>query len=88
MSKASDEKELSSELSEINTVNLQNAAPNDRLNALPQKYRDEILKQYDLPQVKVNLFTILGCGTSTDFVLQIFGSVMSVGAGSHSVLYL
>jgi hypothetical protein len=52
------------------------------LDQLPEKHRDEILKQYDLPDVKVNLFTILGYGTPLDFVLQSFGSVMAVGAGT------
>ena len=53
----------------------------DQLDQLPEKYRDEILKQYDLPDVKVNLFTILGYGTSLDMALQIVGSIMAVGAG-------
>jgi hypothetical protein len=53
----------------------------DRLDKLPEKYRDEILRQYDLPEVKVNLFTILGYGTRFDLVLQIVGSIASVGAG-------
>lgn len=53
----------------------------ERLDKLPEKYRDEILRQYDLPEVKVNLFTILGYDTRFDLVLQIIGSIMSVGAG-------
>lgn len=52
------------------------------LDQLPEKHREEILKQYDLPNVKVNLFTILGYGTPLDFVLQSLGSVMAVGAGT------
>jgi len=52
------------------------------LDQLPDKHREEILKQYDLPNVKVNLFTILGYGTPLDFALQILGSVTSVGAGT------
>jgi hypothetical protein len=51
------------------------------LDQLPEKHREEILKQYDLPNVKVNLFTILGYGTPLDFALQILGSFTSVGAG-------
>lgn len=53
----------------------------DQLDQLPEKHREEILKQYDLPNVKVNLFTILGYGTPLDFTMQIVGSIMSVGAG-------
>jgi hypothetical protein len=51
------------------------------LDQLPEKYRDQLLKQYELPDVKVNLFTILGYGTRLDLALQIVGSIMSVGAG-------
>lgn len=60
----------------------------DQLEQLPEKHREEILKQYDLPNVKVNLFTILGYGTSLDFTLQIVGGLMSLGAGiSHASVY-
>jgi hypothetical protein len=52
------------------------------LDQLPEKHREEILKQYDLPNLKVNLFTILGYGTPLDLVLQSLGSVMAVGAGT------
>lgn len=52
------------------------------LDQLPDKHREEILKQYDLPIAKVNFFTILGYGTPLDFVLQSLGSVMAVGAGT------
>jgi hypothetical protein len=55
------------------------------LDRLPEKYREEILKQYDLPDVKVNLFTILAYGTRLDHALQIIGSLMSVGAGTAAV---
>ena len=58
----------------------------DDLDRLPEEHRDEILKQYDLPKVKVNLFTLLGYGTPLDFALQIIGSVMSVGAGPPPLL--
>jgi hypothetical protein len=53
----------------------------DRLDALPQKHRDELLKQYDLPEVKVNLIKLLGYGTPVDVVLQLVGSIMAFGAG-------
>lgn len=53
----------------------------EKLDELPDKYRAEILRQYDLPEVKVNLFTILGYGTRLDLALQIIGTIMSIGAG-------
>jgi len=58
-----------------------NASEKLAIDNLPEQYREEILRQYDLPKVKVNLFTLLGYGTWGEFALQILGSVMSVGAG-------
>ena len=48
---------------------------------LPKDYRDQISQQYDLPNIKVNLFDILRYGDTTDFVLMLVGSVMSVAGG-------
>jgi hypothetical protein len=48
--------------------------------------REEILKQYALPTVKVSFFTLLGYGDRLDFALQIVGSFFSIGAGSHQRL--
>jgi hypothetical protein len=56
----------------------------DDLDQLPEKHREEILKQYDLPKVSVNLFTLLGYGNYVDYALQVVGSIMSVGAGENS----
>jgi len=51
-------------------------------DTLSKKHREEILKQYDLPKVSVNLFTLLKYGDRLDFVLQIVGSLFSVAGGS------
>lgn len=59
----------------------------DRLDPLPQKHREEIMKQYDLPDVKVSLIKLLRYGTPLDVILQILGSVMAVGAGPTSPLH-
>jgi hypothetical protein len=59
----------------------------EKLDKLPDKYREEILRQYDLPDVKVNLFTILGYGTRLDLALQIIGTIMSIGAGTSPQRY-
>jgi len=72
---------MSYESGKSSVVGLDDEAEFD-LDQLPEKYREEILKQYDLPNVKVNLFTILAYGTPLDFLLQILGSVMSVAAGT------
>jgi len=60
----------------------------EQLDLLPEKHREEILKQYDLPNVKVNLFTLLGYGTPLDFALQILGSVMATAAGITVIFIL
>jgi hypothetical protein len=49
---------------------------------LPKEFSEEILKQYELPNVKVNLITLLRYGDRVDFVLQVAGSVMSIGGGN------
>ena len=51
-------------------------------DSLPKEHRDQVLKQYDLPNVKVNIFDILRYGDRMDFILMVVGSVMSVCGGS------
>jgi hypothetical protein len=50
-------------------------------DGVPEKYRDAIVKAYELPPVKITLFTLLGYGDKYDFCLQIVGSVLAVGTG-------
>lgn len=54
------------------------------IERLPTQFRDEILKQYDLPQDKYSLFTIFKWATPLEVVMQIFGLIMAIGAGTHS----
>lgn len=67
-----------------NTKNSFDEQTKDDLDRLPEKHREEILKQYDLPKVNVNFFTLLGYGNYVDYALQVVGSIMSVGAGDNS----
>jgi ATP-binding cassette subfamily B (MDR/TAP) protein 1 len=76
------EKDSASKTPDDHEVAGEYVSPDDHLGSLSERQRDEILKQYDLPKVKVNLFTLLGYGTPLEFALQIVGSVMSAGAGA------
>jgi ATP-binding cassette, subfamily B (MDR/TAP), member 1 len=52
-----------------------------RLAGLPERYRDEILRQYDIPQTEVSLLAVLRHATWFEKVLMIVGSIMSVATG-------
>lgn len=52
-----------------------------RLAGLPDKYRDEILRQYDVPQTKVSLFAVLRRATWFETFLMIVGTIMSIATG-------
>ena len=53
----------------------------ERLAGLPEKYRDEILKQYDIPQIKVSLFGILQHATWVEILLMVAGTFLSIASG-------
>jgi hypothetical protein len=79
------EKETSSSNSvagdEASTVNYADQSLDTILQRLPTKHRQEILKQYDLPDVNLNLFSILRYATPAEFAMQIVGSICAVAAG-------
>jgi hypothetical protein len=52
-----------------------------RLDALPEKYRTEILRQYDLPEVKVTLLTTFQYATWIEVLLMLVGSLAAAAAG-------
>lgn len=54
-----------------------------RLAGLPQKYQEEILRQYDLPTSQATLFSILRFSTWVEVILMIVGSILSIGAGTN-----
>jgi hypothetical protein len=55
----------------------------ERLAGLPEKYKEEILRQYDLPETKVSFLAILGHATWIEVVLMVVGSLMSIASGNH-----
>ena len=57
-----------------------------RLSNLPEQYRVEILRQYDVPTVKATIFAILGFATWVEVLLMIAGTIFSIGAGTSRLL--
>ena len=53
----------------------------DRLGSLPEKYRDEILRQYDIPQTKVTLLSVLEHATWAEILLMTAGTLLSIASG-------
>jgi len=53
-----------------------------RLAKLPDQYREEILRQYDLPTSKATPLTILGFATWVEVLLMIAGTLFAIGAGT------
>lgn len=51
------------------------------LDRLPAQFREEILRQYDLPSVKVSIFTIYKYGTPLEYAMQFLGILMAIAAG-------
>jgi hypothetical protein len=54
------------------------------LQRLPSHYRKEILRQYDLPETKVSIMTILRYATPVEVAMQILGLLCAIAAGIAS----
>ena len=52
-----------------------------RLAGLPEKYRDEILRQYDMPETNVSLFAVLRHATLFEKLLMIIGTLSATASG-------
>ena len=52
-----------------------------RLATLPEEYRDEVLRQYDLPESKATILSILAFATWVEILLMVTGTILSIGAG-------
>lgn len=82
------EKEVPSPLNKEDIVqDAISVAPADQpldtaLDRLPTQFREEILKQYDLPSTKVSIFTIYKYGTPLEYAMQFLGILMAIAAGS------
>lgn len=57
-----------------------------KLQGLPEKYRQEILKQYDLPETKASLISILKYATGIEVLFMVVGTLMSIGSGTSPSL--
>ena len=52
-----------------------------RLATLPEEYRDEVLRQYDLPESKATILSIFAFATWMEILLMVAGTIFSIGAG-------
>jgi len=75
------DKEKGYETSDVPTVAPADQTMDTILQRLPTQYREEIMKQYDLPQDKVSILTILRYATPLEFGMQIVGSLMAIAGG-------
>jgi hypothetical protein len=55
------------------------------LERLPTQYRNEILKQYELPNSKVSILTIFRYATPYEIALQVIGILMAIVAGTFPI---
>jgi hypothetical protein len=53
----------------------------DDESRLPEKYRQQILQQYELPATKVTMLDILRWATSFEVFLMIVGILLAIAAG-------
>ena len=79
--KEKEKPDISNKAETVNSV-----APSDQplatvLERLPTQFRQEILKQYDLPDIKVSIFTIFKYGTPLEYAIQFLGILMAIAAG-------
>ena|ERR1700737_704037 len=56
-----------------------------KLDGLPEKYRDEILRQYALPEANASMLTILRCATWYETLLMVIGTLASAASGCPEV---
>jgi hypothetical protein len=57
----------------------------ERLAGLPERHRDEILRQYEIPETDVSLFAVLRHATLFEKVLMVIGTLMAIASGiTHS----
>jgi len=52
-----------------------------KLANLPEQYREEILKQYDLPDANATLLAVFKYATWKDNLLMVIGSLMAIASG-------
>lgn len=70
-----------SEASSYTNVAAVDQSLDDILRRIPTQQRKELEKQYELPEIKVSIFTILRYATYFEFGLQLVGLLMAIVAG-------
>jgi len=56
-----------------------------KLASLPERFRAEILRQYEIPEIKVSLLAVLRYATLFEDLLMVIGLLLSIGSGmQHS----
>jgi len=53
----------------------------ERLATLPEQYREEILKQYDLPEASATLLSVFKYASWKEALLMVIGTFMAIGSG-------
>jgi hypothetical protein len=51
------------------------------LDSLPDKYRAQILRQYDLPKTKATMLDFFRWATLLEIILMIIGGGLAIGSG-------
>jgi len=59
---------------------------NERLAKLPEQYRDEILKQYDLPEPSATLLSVFKYATWIEIFLMVVGTFTAIASGRKPLL--
>jgi len=53
----------------------------EHLAHLPETYKEEILRQYDIPQIKSTMLDVLRWATPFEVALMALGGIMAIVAG-------
>jgi hypothetical protein len=69
-------------VSELETDEKKEVEYEARLATLPEEYREEVLRQYDLPASKATVLSILSFATWLEIFLMVAGTILSIGAGT------
>ena len=60
----------------------------DHIAGLPEKYREEILRQYELPEVKATFLDILRWAKPFEVVLMVVGILLAIASGFPLITFL
>jgi len=82
----SEKKGGKSESSEASSIAAVDRPLEEILQRLPTQQREQLQKQYELPEVKVGIITILRYATPLEMALQILGLIMAIVQGTSAFL--